>query len=31
VVKNWQQGLFRTGINYKLNDNVILHAGYAEA
>lgn len=30
-VKNWQQGLFRTGFNYKLNDNVILHAGYAEA
>lgn len=30
-VKNWQQGLFRTGVNYKLNDNVILHAGYAEA
>jgi Protein of unknown function (DUF2490) len=31
VVKNWQQGLFRTGVNYKLNDHVILHAGYAEA
>ncbi len=31
VVKYWQQGLFRTGINYRLNDNVILHAGYAEA
>lgn len=30
-VKNWQQGLFRTGVNYKLTDNVILHAGYAEA
>lgn len=30
-VKYWQQGLFRTGVNYKLTDNVILHAGYAEA
>jgi Protein of unknown function (DUF2490) len=30
-LKNWQQGLFRTGVNYKLNDQVILHAGYAEA
>jgi Protein of unknown function (DUF2490) len=31
VVKNWQQGLFRTGVNYKMNEHVILHAGYAEA
>lgn len=30
-LKDWQQGLFRTGVNYKLNDHVILHAGYAEA
>lgn len=30
-VKYWQQGLFRAGVNYKLTDNVIIHAGYAEA
>lgn len=30
-LKNWQQSLLRAGVNYKLNDNVILHAGYAEA
>ena len=30
-VKYWQQGLLRTGANYKLNDLVTLHAGYAWA
>lgn len=30
-LKNWQQGLLRAGVNYKLNEQVILHAGYAEA
>ena len=30
-LKNWQQSLLRTGVNYKLNEQVILHAGYAEA
>jgi hypothetical protein len=30
-LKNWQQSLFRTGINYKMNDNIVLQAGYAEA
>jgi hypothetical protein len=30
-LKNWQQGLFRTGINYRLSSTIILHAGYAEA
>ncbi len=29
--KNWQQSLLRIGANYKLNDNVIIHAGYAWA
>ncbi len=28
-LKNWQQSLLRLGANYKINDNVILHAGYA--
>lgn len=27
--KNWQQSLLRIGTNYKINDNVIVHAGYA--
>lgn len=30
-LKNWQQSLLRTGVNYKLNENVLLHAGYAWA
>lgn len=30
-LKNWQQSLLRTGVNYKLNDNIIAHAGYAWA
>ncbi len=30
-LKYWQQGLLRIGANYKLNDNVIAHAGYAWA
>ena len=30
-LKYWQQGLLRIGINYKINDNVIAHAGYAWA
>ena len=28
-IKNWQQSLLRIGANYKLNDNVTVHAGYA--
>jgi hypothetical protein len=28
-LKYWQQGLLRIGANYKLNDNVIAHIGYA--
>lgn len=31
VVKNWQQGLLRTGLNYSLNKQVNLLAGYAFA
>lgn len=31
VVKNWQQGLFRTGINYAIRKDVSLNAGYAFA
>lgn len=27
--KYWQQSLLRIGANYKLNDNVIVHTGYA--
>ena len=27
-VKNWQQSLLRLGINYKLNDKLILTPGY---
>jgi len=30
-LKYWQQGLLRIGANYKLTDNVIVHAGYAWA
>ena len=30
-VKNWQQGLFRTGINYAIRKDVSLNAGYAFA
>jgi Protein of unknown function (DUF2490) len=30
-LKFWQQGLLRIGANYKINDNVIAHAGYALA
>ena len=31
TVKNWQQGLFRTGINYTAGKNVNIIAGYAFA
>ena len=30
-LKNWQQGLFRTGINYAVRKDVSLNAGYAFA
>jgi hypothetical protein len=30
-LKYWQQGLLRIGANLKLNDNMIVHAGYAWA
>lgn len=30
-IKNWQQGLFRTGINYAIRKNVSVNAGYAFA
>lgn len=30
-LKNWQQGLFRTGINYAIRKDVSLNAGYAFA
>lgn len=30
-LKNWQQGLFRTAVQYKPNVNVALGLGYAEA
>lgn len=30
-IKNWQQSLFRTGINYALRKDVSLNAGYAFA
>lgn len=30
-LKNWQQSLLRAGVNYKINEQVIVHAGYAEA
>jgi hypothetical protein len=29
LVKDWQQSLFRTGVNYQLNPKVTLRAGYA--
>ena len=28
-LKYWQQSLLRTGVNYKVNDNITAHAGYA--
>lgn len=31
AVKNWQQGLFRTGINYAVKKDVSVNAGYAFA
>lgn len=31
VLKNWQQGLFRTGLNYSLRKDVNLIIGYANA
>jgi hypothetical protein len=31
VLKNWQQGLFRIGINYAVHKDVSLNAGYAFA
>lgn len=31
IVKDWQQGLFRTGVNYSLRKDVNLIAGYAFA
>ena len=31
TVKNWQQGLFRAGINYAVHKDVSLNAGYAFA
>lgn len=31
VIKNWQQGLLRTGLNFSLNKQVNLIAGYAFA
>jgi hypothetical protein len=30
-LKDWQQGLLRTGINYAIHKGVSLHAGYAFA
>lgn len=30
-LKYWQQGLLRIGTNYKLNDNLVTHIGYAWA
>lgn len=27
-LKNWQQSLLRTGVNYKLNENITAHLGY---
>ncbi len=30
-IKNWQQGLFRTGVNYALRKDVSINAGYAFA
>jgi hypothetical protein len=31
LINNWQQGLFRTGINYALHKDLSLNAGYAFA
>lgn len=28
-LKYWQQSLFRTGVNYKVNENITAHIGYA--
>ncbi len=28
-IKNWQQSLFRTGINYQVNDKLVIRFGYA--
>lgn len=28
IVKNWQQSLLRLGVNYKVNPQVTVHAGY---
>lgn len=28
-LKNWQQSLFRMGVNKKLSENVVIHLGYA--
>ncbi len=30
-LKYWQQSLLRIGVNYKLNDHITVHAGYAWA
>jgi hypothetical protein len=29
IIKSWQQSLLRTGVNYKVNANLSLRAGYA--
>jgi Protein of unknown function (DUF2490) len=29
LIKNWQQGLFRTGINYQASNKIMLRFGYA--
>jgi hypothetical protein len=31
IVKDWQQSLFRTGINYRANNKLVLRVGYAWA
>jgi len=31
IVKSWQQSLFRTGINYQINDKLTVRMGYAWA
>jgi len=28
ALKNWQQSLWRAGSNFRLNNNIVLHAGY---
>lgn len=30
-LKNWQQSLLRMGVNYRLNENITVHTGYAWA